>query len=438
MLKRKMLIFLSVFALLTCANTKDASAVETVAQPPAQGQEQSAQVEQNKWPKAPELHAQSALIYNIDSGQIIFESNTSKKISPGGLTKYMTALLLAENKPLSDTITMDAGQIKGENALGYPLQAGEALTVADCLAALLTSSSNEIANQIAISMAGTYEQFAAMMNEKARQLGCSNANFINPTGSFDDNQKISLMDLKNICRALYANEGAKAILTAPSYTIQATNMTGQAREIRNPLPLIGGTENGYEGVVGGKQSTTENQESLLVSICHRQEGSYLVILAGMGEADMQAEAKTLLDYAYTNFLVQDISQGMEVISGGKGILPVNVGIAETTRAEKATEENVRLLYYYGNFGVGEVTVTIPSWNAFIDPSYVKEEVPVKDSQEEEKKKEEEERKKAEAKKRRQAYEAGLHKVYVGAVIAVGILFLTLIFTLFVKIIVRRK
>ena len=438
MLKRKIGLFLSVFTLVMSFNSYHIHATATDGNVNQTNQEQTGeQVLQNKWPQAPEIQAQSGLLYNIDSDQIIFESKCSKKLSPAGLTKYMTALLLAENRALTDTITMEEGQLNGENVLGIPLQAGENLSVADCLAALMTSSSNEVANQVAVTLAGGSEEFALMMNERAKSLGCSNTNFVNPTGLFAENQKTSLMDLKNICKAVYANEQLRNILVSPIYTIPATNMTGEPRELRNSLSFISGSENAYNGLVGGKQTSVEGEDSLVVGLCQRAEASYMVFLGGVGADNVEAESKKLLDYGYQNFMVQDISQGMEVISGGKGILPINVSIGETTRAEKATDEHVKLFYYYENFGVGEVTVTIPSWNAFIDPSSVaeKEVVPVDASIEE---KEEDSTKKAEADRKKAAYEEGLHKVYVGTVIAVGVLFMCLIITLFAKIITRKK
>ena len=124
----------------------------------------------------PEVAAQGASLYNATTGQFLYIKNGDTQYYPASITKLMTALLVAENCDLSDTVTFSSTATTNleAGAVSLNLTEGDQLTVEQCLYALLLKSANEVGNALAEHVAGSNQAFADMMNAKAASLGCTN------------------------------------------------------------------------------------------------------------------------------------------------------------------------------------------------------------------------------------------------------------------------
>ena len=130
----------------------------------------------------------------------LYDKNMDEQRYPASITKILTALLIIENKQMTDTVTF------GEHAVSESIpgnarinvQLGETITVEDALHAILLASANEVCTQLAIDIAGSEEGFAAMMNERAAALGCTNTHFVNANGLPDPNHYTSAHDMAPI------------------------------------------------------------------------------------------------------------------------------------------------------------------------------------------------------------------------------------------------
>ncbi len=176
----------------------------------------------------PEVNANFAILIDADAGLVVAEKNGSAKMYPASMTKVMTLLVACEhitdlNEKLE--ITQDiVDYVKKEGASNCGFKAGEQVTMLDLLYGLILPSGADAALALVRRIAGSEEQFVALMNQKAQQLGISaTTHFTNCTGLYNDNHYSTAEDMAIIMRAASQNSVAATILTTRSYTTQANN-----------------------------------------------------------------------------------------------------------------------------------------------------------------------------------------------------------------------
>ena len=176
----------------------------------------------------PEVNANFAILVDADAGLVVAEKNGSAKMYPASMTKVMTLLVACEhitdlNEKLE--ITQDiVDYVKKEGASNCGFNAGEQVTMLDLLYGLILPSGADAALALVRRIAGSEEQFVALMNQKAQQLGISaTTHFTNSTGLYNDNHYSTAEDMAIIMRAAAQNSVAATILTTRSYTTQANN-----------------------------------------------------------------------------------------------------------------------------------------------------------------------------------------------------------------------
>ena len=179
----------------------------------------------------PEITAQSAILIDADTGQILYEKDAYTERYPASTTKVMTALLAIENLDMDKVITCDS-EVDGTSGSKMYLQEGEEARVEDLLYGMLLNSANDAAVALGIAVGGSTEKFVDMMNEKASQAGAKNTNFHNPNGLPDELHTTTAYDLAVITQAAFKHAKFREIVGTINYTMPATNMSG-AREFKN-------------------------------------------------------------------------------------------------------------------------------------------------------------------------------------------------------------
>ncbi|MHB8637632.1 MAG: D-alanyl-D-alanine carboxypeptidase family protein, partial [Fimbriimonadaceae bacterium] len=154
------------------------------------------------WGKDPtklNVSAPSAVIISAETGQVLWSKDAETPRFPASTTKIMTALLLIEHCKPDDVITAPKGitEVKGSS---MHLQDGEQVTAHDMLYALLLRSANDGCVAVADHIAGSVPAFAAMMNARAKELGCAHTHFHNANGLNDPDHTICAHDLALIAR----------------------------------------------------------------------------------------------------------------------------------------------------------------------------------------------------------------------------------------------
>ena len=186
----------------------------------------------------PEVNANFAFLVDADTGLVVAEKNGSAKMYPASMTKVMTLLVACEH--ISDfseklEITQDiVDYIKKEDASNCGFKAGEQVTIQDLLYGLILPSGADAALALVRHIAGSEEQFVALMNQKAQQLGISaTTHFTNCTGLYDDNHYSTAEDIATIMRAASQNSVAAAVLTTRNYTTHPDNLRSDGVSFSN-------------------------------------------------------------------------------------------------------------------------------------------------------------------------------------------------------------
>lgn len=227
---------------------------------------------------APEINAEAAIVMDLDTGDILYEKNAYDRKYPASITKVMTCLLAVENGNVNDELTVSdnimAQVEEGSSSIG--LQSGEKLTLKDALYGMMLNSGNECALLIAENIGGSTEGFSQMMNDRARNLGCLDSNFVNPNGLQNENHYTTCYDMALIGQAAYQYPEFKKLISSQSYTIPETNLNVERNLWQeNRLIYSGNGEYYYEYCTGGKTGYTVTALATLISFAER-DGKRLV------------------------------------------------------------------------------------------------------------------------------------------------------------------
>ena len=253
---------------------------------------------------APDIHARSALLCDLESGQTYYARNADQKAYPASLTKIMTVLLALEaiergEANLTDEVTAGADCQRGmdEESSTAGIQPGEVMTLEQLLYCAMISSANEACNVIASYLAGSIDDFVQRMNDRAAELGCTGTHFMNPHGMPDENHYTTAADLRRIAEAALKYPLFETISNTLSYSMPATNMS-EARTLQNTNGLINPNavmypNYRYEPAAGIKTGHTNAAGYCLISTAEKNTVRLLCIVLG---SDTSEKADGTLDF----------------------------------------------------------------------------------------------------------------------------------------------
>ncbi len=264
------------------------------------------------WPDGPKVSAQSAVLLEAETGTILYAKNIHEKAYPASTTKLMTCLLAAENAGTKETVrfSRDAVFSIERDSSNIGIDAGEAMPMEECLYGIMVASANEVANAVAEHVGGSMEDFAGMMNKKAKELGCNNTNFVNAHGLYDENHYTTAYDLALIGRAFFQNELLSKVGNTASYHFEATPTQPDDFVARNKHKLITG-EIACEGIRGGKTGYTDEARQTLVTFAERNGMKLICVVMKEESPDQFNDTVKLMDYGFANFTVTNIYENEE-------------------------------------------------------------------------------------------------------------------------------
>lgn len=261
------------------------------------------------WPENVSISAEGGIVMDADSGVILYGKNMHTSYYPASITKILTALLIIENFDLDDTVTFSHNAVfnveAGSTSAG--MDVGDTLTVRDCLYAMMLKSANEVANALAEYASGSIEAFAAVMNDKAKSLGCTDSHFNNPSGLNDPDHYTSAHDMALIAQAAFQNEIFTEIDSTLYYDLPPTKRNPEGfriypghRMLKKNMPQY------YPGIVGGKTGYTSLAGNTLVT-CAERDGVRLIAVVLNGHSTHYVDTKALLDFGFRNFQSLDVA-----------------------------------------------------------------------------------------------------------------------------------
>ena len=308
------------------------------------------------WPQGPEITSEAAVILEDSTGTTLYAKNMDEVLYPGSTVKIMTCLLALENSNLTDEVTMTATGVSGvtDGGANISAQLDEVFTMEQCLYAIMVASANDIALQVAEHIGGSVENFVAMMDTRAAQLGCTNTVFTNPTGLPDENQHTTAHDMALIMKAATENPSFSPIASANTYTIPATNVSGGARSLTSKFTMTNNSSDAYyQGCLGGKEGFTEASQSTLVCSAQRNDVTLICVILKGASGQTDDEAITLLDYGFSNFQLLTLGQDdFSLMSGGQVIVPAGASADSLTIQDTPAGDQVNRTYFYSGVQVG--------------------------------------------------------------------------------------
>lgn len=280
------------------------TAADTAAQEPAMPESYEWEIQSNKipgWPQGPKIIAETGIVMDLDSGEILYAKGIDEKRAPASITKIMTAMLAIEKVPLDTKITFtnEVNNIEpGSTHIG--IKPGETLTMEESLYGILLGSANEVSSGVAEYIGGTVQAFVDMMNERAQELGCKNTHFVNANGLYDDNHYTTARDMALIAQAAFQNKTFQNIVKTPYYIIPPTNITAEERWINNHHQMLLDGDQHYDGCLGGKTGYTVKAGNTLVTYAQR-DSMRLVCVVLKGTTEYYNDTRNLLDYGFNSF-----------------------------------------------------------------------------------------------------------------------------------------
>ncbi len=264
------------------------------------------------WPTGPVVNAESAILMEAETGAILYAKNIHKQQYPASTTKILTTLIAAERCSLDEWVTFshDAVFDTPYDSNHIAMDVGEKLTMEDCLNAILIRSANEVAFAVGEHIAGTgeWEDFGPIMNERAKELGALNSNFVNPNGLPDENHYTTAYDLAMIGRVFFANELLCKISTTKQLRIEPTEYQPDLKVENSSNQMLPGRTYAYEYLIGAKTGYTNAARSSLVT-CAEKDGMKLICVVLKDESPQQYEDTiSLFNYGFSNFDKINVSQ----------------------------------------------------------------------------------------------------------------------------------
>jgi len=232
----------------------------------------------------------SALI-NAQSGEIIYQKNSDKRLPMASTTKIMTALLLCEYGNLERSIKVTREMVTVEGS-SMGLLPDDIVTLNDLLYGMMLASGNDAANTTAFVVGGTIDKFVNKMNEKAIELGLKNTHFVTPSGLDADEHYTTAYELALLAAYALKNSNFKAAASAKSAVLNYGNPPYR-RTLTNHNKLL----KTYDGLIGVKTGFTKKSGRCLVTAAER-DGKRIVAVTLNDSNDWQ-DHKNLLDYGFS-------------------------------------------------------------------------------------------------------------------------------------------
>ncbi|MBJ8074265.1 D-alanyl-D-alanine carboxypeptidase [Bacillus cereus group sp. N12] len=287
---KKILVFITVISLFLLtpmtlrAETNIGVNPEQVAPPPKEG---------------PNVFSQFAATIDAKTGDLLYDKNAHHRAYPASVTKVLTAILLMEHTKPEDQFTFSQLALDQEKS-NYQIefQPGETVNRNTALMILMVLSANDVSYAIAEHIGGSVENFANMMNEKAKQLGATDSHFVTPNGLHDPNHYTTPYDIAMITRGV---QKYPEILQAMNTKRTTVTTSRQTVSIFNKSIYF---ENPYS--IGGKTGFTNEARNTLVLLNEKDGNRIINVVMASQRPEIYEDLKQVAEYSFGQFTKQTV------------------------------------------------------------------------------------------------------------------------------------
>ena len=273
------------------------------------------------------LRALSALLLDASNNRVLYEENGYNRMPNASTTKIMTCIVALEKGNLDEVVTVSSYAASMPD-VQLNVKAGEQYYLGDLLYSLMLESHNDVAVAIAEHIGGSVEDFAVMMNDKARLLGCDDTNFVTPSGLDAEQHYTTARDLAVIASYAIKNERFIKITNAQTHSF---------KEINNKRSFTVSNKNRFlymmDGAIGVKTGFTGRAGYCFVGAVKRSDRTLISVVLGCGWPPNKnlkwTDTKNLMNYGLENYEVKQIFkpvtfEPIQVKNGQERYLPLSL------------------------------------------------------------------------------------------------------------------
>lgn len=275
------------------------------------------------------INAKGAVLIEQETGKILFDKNGSSRMYPASTTKILTALLAVEYGDLDEVITVgdEIGLVDPDGSRAW-LKAGEKMKLSDLIMGLLLPSGNDAAYTIALNIGRKIASnpelnrdeaigvFVSKMNERVKEIGAKNSNFMNPHGIHNDEHYSTPYDLALIAREALKHDFIKQAVK--QYTYEVANGDNQVHKWQNTNKLLGKEgKSYYKYATGIKTGHTTNAGYCLVSSGSKGNMDVIAVVLNTSGAGQWGDSTALLDYGLNAFTHYEIIKKGDILQSVK-------------------------------------------------------------------------------------------------------------------------
>ena len=282
-----------------------------------------------------ETQARNAILMDYDTGQYLYVKDHEKMVPPASMSKLMTVNMIFEklkdgSLSLDDTFTVSerAWKLGGAASGGSTmfLKIGEKVRVEDILKGILIQSGNDACIVAAENLAGSEDDFAEMMNKRARELGLNNSSFANSTGLPHPDQKMSVEDLAKLARHIIKEFPEFYHIFSEKYYTHNNITQGNRNPLLYSMPNADGLKTGH----------TEEAGFCLTASAKKGERRLIEVMTGMNSnKERSEEAERLMEWGFREF------NNYNLLNKGQTIAEIPVVFGSEKQVRRVVPETVK-------------------------------------------------------------------------------------------------
>ena len=317
--------------------------------------------------------AKAVVLYELNSGTMLYTYNPDGKIYPTSMVKMMTTLVALENGDPDELVTVTRSVLNQVpiGILGMDLKAGEEISLRDLLYGVMVASATDAAVVAAVHVGGSIEGFLQMMNDKAAELGCKGTQYGNVHGLHDEETYTTARDICRITEAALENETFRTMFQTATYTVGETNKKAERELITTNHMMNERNLKYYDKLVtGGKTGATDKGGRCLTLTAEIDGMELLCVLMGavptmeengsLSAHGSFEESKILIDYAFEKFEFRQVffdgqSLVQYPVDGGSSHVVTQAATSVSTILPVDVDESQLNWIYEGQAG----TITAP-------------------------------------------------------------------------------
>lgn len=299
------------------------------------------------------INSKACILIEPSTGEILYEKNAYTRLYPASTTKVMTAILVMENVNLKDTCTVSQNAVSSIPITysSAKLQVGEKFTVEQLLNLLMIPSANDAAVVLAEYIGGSVDGFSVMMNQKAKEIGCLDTNFVNPNGIHNENHYTTAYDLSLIGKyATKFPELVKICQTLEYEIPPSAQLPEESRKFGNTNALIRPstekTKNKYyySYASGLKTGHTNPAQYCMIATAKKEDMELLVVTLNAPKTDAgdflrEYDCITLFDYGFSKYRFTNVKTQNDLVE----MVTIPNGTKETKHLNVLVSQDIKTL-----------------------------------------------------------------------------------------------